>query len=100
MFVFDRRIAPLFGLLAACAQQPDIPDPPDVSRLLATYEDPPGTVEPSHPTVLLGDSVRQLAMLGGGQANLVFLDVVSAATTSVDQTSLPTNRDSLIPTRL
>jgi hypothetical protein len=100
MSVFDLRHALCLGVLAGCAHDADVPQPPDVSQLLSTYAEPAGSVEPSQPAPLLADAELQLNRLGGGQANVVFTRIVAAVTARVDEASLPTSHDGLVPTRV
>jgi hypothetical protein len=87
------------ALLAACAGAPDVPEPPDVSRLLAAYATPAGTVDPASAS-WLETAAAQLDLLGGGQADVVLTGIAEIVMTRVDEVSLPTSNENLLPTRV
>src|SRR6201999_4536925 len=57
------------ALPISCAGAPELPDAPDVSRLVASYAEPAGSVETSKPAVWLDAAEAQVDLLGGGNAD-------------------------------
>ena len=93
-------LALALSLLCTCAQEPDLPEPPDVSNLVSVYAQPPGTVDPSRPLAWLDFAELQVAQLGGGQADVLIARIAASAFRDVDRASLPSGRDQLVPTRI
>jgi len=93
-------VAVASATLPGCARAPDVPDTPDVSRLLSAYTAPSGTVDSSQPASWVEEGATQVDLLGGGQAHLLLARIAANALKGVDEASLPDGRGEIVRTRV
>lgn len=93
------RIAAL-TLLSTCTRTPDLPDAPDVSRLLSAYQAPGGSVDTSRSAPWLDRATAQLDLIGGGQATVVITQIAASVAVQAEQGSVPGWREGIVPTRV
>ncbi|MDB4938478.1 MAG: hypothetical protein JWP87_5450 [Labilithrix sp.] len=86
------------ALPISCA--PELPDPPDVSRLVASYAEPDGSVETSKPAAWLDAAEAQVDLLGGGNADSFVTGLVGRVNGLIGRASLPEGNDGAIRTRV
>lgn len=78
------------------------PVPPDVTRLVAAYDEPEGTLDPARPAPWLQTAQAQLEVLGGGKADMVIRRMVARSMDRIERVldSLPSSHAGLLPSRV
>jgi hypothetical protein len=103
MSVFDLRgLAALaaLALLPSCAQEVTASDKPNVQALLSAYAQPSGTIDPAHPEAFLRTVEEHILMVGGGEADVIFSQIVTIVMTRISHASIAPKQNSLVKTRV
>ena len=86
-------------LVSGCAREVSVPDPPDMTPLVASYREPDGTFSADDPGPVLDDASAQLAVLGGMDMSTFLTAMMTSIAQRLDGTGLGKSGDRA-PTRV